>query len=195
MQEHHGQARLAFKGLAEPKQAGQSEPPDYVRLFSKRLLELDRSKTPFEKFRDFCEMAYCAYAKLMAAPAETDALEECYMRIVGTYADKDTVRAYPEMLAWATLTVADRQEFFGKVASQLELLDTQNSQFFTPHDVSRMMAEMIIGDPKAIIDEQGYITLQEPASGAGGMLLAVADVLELAICWRRPSISAHFVTI
>ena len=33
-------------------------------------------------------------------------------------------------------------------------------------------------DPAPIIAERGFITLQEPASGAGGMVLAATDVLE-----------------
>jgi hypothetical protein len=176
------QIRFAFDGAAR-QEAVTHKPtarPDYVKQFGKRLLELDRSKTPYEKFRDFCELAYCAHAKRMAGSTEAaDRLEARYMQIVGTYRDKDTVRAYPEMMAWAFLAVAEeKQEFLGTVASELELLDTHNSQFFTPYDVSRMMAEMIIGHPDPVIEEQGFITVQEPASGAGGMILAVADVLE-----------------
>lgn len=155
--------------------------PDYIGMFCKRLLELDHSKNLYEKFRDFCEMVYCTYAQRAPGcdPEKAERLETRYMQIVDTYRNKDTVRAYPEMLAWAAIAIGDGQEFFGTVASRLELLDTmQNSQFFTPHDVSKMMAGMIVEDPAPLIEENGFITVSEPACGAGGMLLAVADVLE-----------------
>ena len=118
-------------------------------LFCKRLPELDRSKNLYEKFRDFCELAYCAIAQ-RAPPfekAKKEKLEARYLQIVDTYRDKDTVRAYPEMLAWATMAIGNKLEFFGTVSSRLGLLDTrQNSQFFTPHNISTMMAEVVIQD-------------------------------------------------
>jgi type I restriction-modification system DNA methylase subunit len=51
-------------------------------------------------------------------------------------------------------------------------------QFFTPYDVSRMMAEMTFDTVDEIIAEQGFVTVLEPACGAGGMINAAADVIE-----------------
>lgn len=122
-------------------------------------------------------MAYCAYAKLTADPDRAETLEARYMQIVGTYQDKDTVRAYPELLAIVWEAVSGGQDFLGSVASILEVLDARNGQFMTPQTVCRMMAEMLLHDAGKVIEKQGYITLNEPAAGAGGMVLASADVL------------------
>ncbi len=148
-----------------------------TKAFIKRLHELDRSKSTYDKFRDFCELAYCAYAKLTSDPARAERLETRYMHIVGTYQDKDTVRAYPELLAMTWEAVNGGQDFLGSVASILEILDARGGQFFTPQSVSRMMAEMLLQDAGALIEKQGFITIAEPAAGAGGMILAAADVL------------------
>jgi type I restriction-modification system DNA methylase subunit len=40
-----------------------------------------------------------------------------------------------------------------------------------------MMAEMTLGDVGSVIAEKGFVTICEPAAGAGGMVLAAADVL------------------
>jgi type I restriction-modification system DNA methylase subunit len=40
-----------------------------------------------------------------------------------------------------------------------------------------MMAEMQLSDASEFIADKGFITLSEPACGAGGMVLAAADVL------------------
>ena len=40
------------------------------------------------------------------------------------------------------------------------------------------MAEMTFDAVDEMIAEQGFVTLQEPASGAGGMIVAAADVME-----------------
>lgn len=149
-----------------------------TKAFIKRLSALDRSKSDREKFRDFCEMSYCAMAKLTAASERAEALEARYMQIVETYQDKDTVRAYPDLLAQVVNAVGKGQDFLGSVSSQLNVLNQQQGQFFTPYPVSLLMASMTLNDIDARIEAKGYITLLEPACGAGGMILAAADVMQ-----------------
>ena len=48
-------------------------------------------------------------------------------------------------------------------------------QFFTPYDVSRMAAHLTTSGVEP--DDHGVITIDEPACGSGGMLLATLDVL------------------
>lgn len=40
------------------------------------------------------------------------------------------------------------------------------------------MAEINMTDVDRIIEKQGFVTVSEPAAGAGGMLMAIADVIE-----------------
>ena len=153
-------------------------PHNCVSEFIKRLTGLDREKSTYDKFRDFCEMVFCAKAKRVALTREhADELEDRYMQIVGTYRDKDTVRAYPGLLALAANAIHQGCDFLGSVATEMEVLNAQIGQFFTPYDVARMLAMMSLQDAGAIIGQNGFLTLQEPASGAGGMVLAAADVL------------------
>lgn len=149
-----------------------------VKTFIKKLSALESCKSPHDKFRDFLEMAYCAHAKPTAPNKErADALEDRYMQIVGTYRDKDAIRAYPELLALVVLEIQKECDFLGAVAAELGALNSQQGQFFTPYEISRMMAEMLIGEKVTEIEEKGYITVDEPASGAGGMVLAFANTL------------------
>ena len=64
-----------------------------------------------------------------------------------------------------------------RAQEQMEVLNAQIGQFFTPYDVARMLAMTSLQDAAAIIGQNGFLTLQEPASGAGGMVLAAADAL------------------
>ena len=149
---------------------------DFLRLLAKR----DRSKRQTEVFADFCELAYCALAKKASPyPDQRDQLEAQYMQVVARYRDPDDVRAMPEMLALALTTIsAGGIDFIGEVAGEIGALDAGLGQFFTPYEVSRLMAEMALNNVDELLGEKGFITLQEPAAGAGGMLLAAADVLE-----------------
>lgn len=149
---------------------------ELVKSFIKKLSSLEPSKSPQEKFRDFIELAYCAYAKRMATPENKEPLEARYMQIVGTYRDKDAVRAYPELIAMVYHQV-EFCDFLGAIAGELGALNDSQGQFFTPFEVSRLMAEMTIGDHEPTIKERGYVMVQEPASGAGGMILALAQAM------------------
>lgn len=149
---------------------------EFVRL----LNEIDRSKHRSEVFRDMCEMAYCALAK-PASPFEDqkEALEAQYMEVVKRYRNKDDVRKMPELLGLTLGEISNGGcDFFGMVAGELGVLDAGLGQFFTPYEVSRMMAEISLTGVEATIEQHGFATIQEPAAGAGGMLLAVADVIE-----------------
>lgn len=151
-----------------------------VTAFLRALDQFDRSKTRIEIFRLFCEMAYCALAKRASPfPDQRDRLEADYMACVGSFPNKDDVRRMPEMMAIAIEAIAGGGiDFIGQVAAEIGALDAGLGQFFTPYEVSRLMAEMSLGDAAAQIEAQGFITVSEPAAGAGGMVLALADALE-----------------
>lgn len=154
---------------------------DPAKEFVKLMNAFDHGRNPSEKFRDFCEMAYCATAKLTAFTKErADELEARYMRIVDRYQDKRIIReSFPHMMAIAVMTVQEGGvDFLGEVAGESEFLNKHLEQFFTPYPVARMMAEMQLFDMGEIIAERGFFTMQEPAAGAGVMVLATADVLQ-----------------
>ena len=153
-------------------------PGDLVKSFIKVIRSLDTSKDNYTKIRDFLTLAYCAYSKRTAPPDLADKLEAEYMRVVGTYANKDDVRQMPALIAQVHQGVHSGMDFLGIVAGELELLNSDAGQFFTPYEVSKMMAMLTLGSVKAQIADVGYVTVQEPACGAGSMILAVADVLE-----------------
>lgn len=133
-----------------------------------------------EVFDDFLELAFCALAKTTHAPdsPEATALEARYMRLVGAR-EPEYVRAMPELLALAEIGLQEPCDFLGVVSGELGALSSQAGQFFTPYEVSSLCARMTL-DAEHIsgaIAEKGWVDINEPACGAGGMVLAAADVL------------------
>lgn len=152
-----------------------------VTEFVRALNDIDRSKHRAEVFSDFCEMAYCALAKLACPFAEQrDALEAQYESVERRYENRDYVHNKFGKLTAMALTAINGGgiDFLGAVAGELEFLDARLGQFFTPYDVSRMMAEINLNGVEDTINENGFVTVSEPAVGAGGMVIAVADVIE-----------------
>lgn len=157
-------------------------PTRAVSQFVKLLDGIDRSKRRSEVFFDFCELAYCALAKKACPwPEEQDRLEAKYMEVVKRYRDKDDIRKMPELLALTVDQVsAGGCDYLGSVAGEVGALDGRLGQFFTPYEVSRMMAEITMSNAPELIERNGFITVQEPAVGAGSMVIAIGDVIEAA---------------
>lgn len=79
------------------------------------------------------------------------------------------------------------QDFLGKMYMQLNLGSHWRGQFFTPYDVCKMMARITIGEeiPEEI-QKKGYISINDPACGAGATLIAAAnDMREKGINYQR----------
>jgi len=116
---------------------------------------------------------------MIGKPFEENEAE--YMRIVKKcQKPKETMHDLSVMLGCAAMAL-DKEpiDFIGPVFEAL-VASSELGQFFTPSTLSRMMAEMTIGsadDLKAMIGDKGYISLNEPACGVGGMILAANQVL------------------
>lgn len=59
------------------------------------------------------------------------------------------------------------QDFLGKMYMNLELGNHWKGQFFTPYNVCKMMSEITIGNVSAEIERRGYVSICDPACGAG----------------------------
>ena len=140
---------------------------------SKPLIPLPTIGTACEVFRDFVTMAAMP---LHNAINKVDALGQEYLQIVGRY-EREEVSDFCKLLAHIVeLLEPESCDVLGSLYMELELGNDNTGQFFTPPDVSLMMAQMMHGNQIKEIDCP-YITLSEPACGAGGMVLAFAKVM------------------
>jgi hypothetical protein len=66
----------------------------------------------------------------------------------------------------------------GQVFHALELHNTYQGQFFTPYEISRCMAAMTVtASVDTLIDEQGWVSVLDPACGAGSQLISFAEAV------------------
>lgn len=133
-------------------------------------------------FRDFVELASCAIANAIdhqQAPAR----EERYLRTIGKYEKADQER-FPLMFSELVLALEEEPgDVLGQVFGMLEQGNAAAGQFFTPYHVCKLMADLTIGSAdelRAAIDQKGYVSLFEPAAGAGAMIIAYAQAMHSA---------------
>ncbi|WP_052321786.1 N-6 DNA methylase [Ralstonia sp. A12] len=127
-------------------------------------------------FRDFCELAALSISNRVDL-LQYDAREARYLEIIQRY-EREEVEYFPRMLAHLLESLeGGHKDALGPIFEALQLADHYRGQFFTPWEVSRLMAKMLFSGAAAEIERKGFITLMEPAAGAGGMVIAAASAL------------------
>ncbi|WP_354678312.1 N-6 DNA methylase [Cupriavidus plantarum] len=139
-----------------------------------------------EVFSDFVEIAALSISNTVDRH-HAEAREKRYEEIIRRYERVDRER-FPQMFGALVQTFEDMvqgwvphgdglADVLGQTYMMLELGNDKAGQFFTPYPVSRLMARMNIGDGAPFVQRDGFVTLSEPACGAGGMVIACADAL------------------
>ena len=128
-------------------------------------------------WNDFLYLTAVALANVFPVP-EREEREKQYLLVIGRYTEEEQ-KIFPEMLTIVTLALDENpeQDFLGSLYHRLELQQEQKGQFFTPYDISRFMAEIQFagGSEKEELERNGYISVNDPACGAGAMLIAFAN--------------------
>lgn len=85
-----------------------------------------------------------------------------------------------EMLGLITMALEENpeQDFLGSMFMRLELGNHWKGQFFTPYSVCKAMAEMNAPDLEATIEAKGWVSVNDPACGAGATLIAMANTMK-----------------
>ena len=98
------------------------------------------------------------------------------MRIMGTYREAER-RVFGQLftIMAEALETDPNQDFLGEMFMALELGNHWKGQFFTPYNVCRMMAKMQITTADALISGRGWVGVNDPACGAGALLIAARN--------------------
>ncbi len=152
---------------------------DHQKELAKLLNSFYGRHSHWQVFSDFCEMAATAFSNAVDL-IQREKREERYMQIVKSYS-REELDKFSQGLSLLTLALESGfSDVLGRTFHDLELHNKWAGQFFTPYDVSRMMANMTVGDGedlKARISERGFVTAQEPAVGSGSMVIALAQAM------------------
>lgn len=142
---------------------------DFLKTFSQTGRYLHR----YEVFHDFITMSAISLRNAMFTVQE---LEDEYLKLIGKYKSEDQKR-FPLLLSQLVqmLEFAPR-DVLGELYQSLELSSKDKGQFFTPSHLSDAIAQMTYGEDLERIDKP-FITLADPASGPGGMILAFVKVM------------------
>lgn len=145
-----------------------------LSVFKQTFRQLAPYRHRYEVFRDFVTMAACS---LHNGLHKDEAREEEYLRIIGQYKPDDQ-QAFPKLMAQLVAALDEEpRDILGPLYMELEIANKDAGQFFTPPELSELMAQMTFAQELDKLDTQPFITAGEPAAGAGGMILALVKVM------------------
>ena len=148
----------------------------YQKEFIKLIEVSGHKHRKLDLFRDFCEMAAISLSNAVDL-AQREVREARYLEIIKKY-DRAEVERFPKMMAMIVESLETGfKDCLGELFMGLEFGNEARGQFFTPYEISKMMAMMVAGDVREHIEKKGFFTVNEPACGAGAMVIAVADTV------------------
>lgn len=154
------------------------EKRDYKKEFCTLMDKFAFRYSRWQVWNDFLSLSAISMANVMPTP-EKEEREEKYRSIIGSYR-KEEQDIFPQMLNLVVLALSDNpeQDFLGSLYHYLELHQEQKGQFFTPYHICEFMSEIQFSDTEAdeVLKEKSYISVSDPACGAGAMLIAFANV-------------------
>jgi hypothetical protein len=144
---------------------------DFIREFERLAPHRHR----YEVFRDFVHMS--AFALMNAWPyTRSEAIEAEFESIKAKYSADEFV-GFTRLLAMLQeLLEPEPRDILGQLYMSLDLGNQNAGQFFTPPEVSELMARMIFSEDD-LLGGKSFVTLSEPACGAGGMVLAFVKIM------------------
>ena len=155
-----------------------------------RLIEgIEGRYSKWDIWQDFIVMSAIGIANVLNGPYK-ESREKDYRARAEKYSEKE-MGAFAQMLAEVADAMEQNpdQDFLGELFMALDLGNEWKGQFFTPYSVCRAMAAMTCGDDlKQKIEQQGWVSVNDPACGAGALLLAFANEC------RRPGRNINYQT-
>lgn len=148
---------------------------DWRKRFMDAFRPLTYRHQSWRVWSDFVEISACAIANRVDE-GNYEARERRYLEIMKTYERKE-LDQFPKLLAILVQALDEDQEqdFLGQLFMSLELGNHWRGQFFTPYNVCKAMAEMQVGDLTEQVERKGFISVNDPACGAGATLIAFAN--------------------
>lgn len=142
----------------------------FISVFTQTACHLHR----WSVFSDFIMLAA---SEMDIARIKTKENIEQARGICGRYEKTDIENFHQLFLLMIDALEAEFHDFLGSVFMELELGSEKTGQHFTPYHVQSMMTRLRATDIEKTIRHEGFATINEPACGSGGMVIAFAEYL------------------
>ncbi|KAA0910642.1 N-6 DNA methylase [Pusillimonas sp. ANT_WB101] len=150
---------------------------DHKKEIVKIMRGLGHQHDLYRVFSDSMEMIALSISNRVDRE-QCEAREAQYLNVAKRYTREELTQIAHIYSHLVTAFEISTSDYLGEIFMDLEISNSDRGQFFTPYSLSVVMAQTQIDDELAeMIAERGYITVNDPAVGAGCTILAFADVM------------------
>lgn len=142
--------------------------------FMTEFQKLCQTRSSWQVWADLMTCIACAISN-KADPEHFDSREKEYKACIEGIGQAEAAAKIFAIIAIA-LENNPQQDFLGQMYMSLGLGNHWKGQFFTPYHLCEAMARLQIDDLDQKIEEDGYISINDPACGAGATLIAAANM-------------------
>lgn len=158
--------------MAKRSVALQGTEKEFMDIFK----QMCYSRSSWEVWSDVMSAIACSLSNAVdKTPARHERREKEYEQCIKRLGSVELPAKLMGIIVMA-LENEPEQDFLGEMYMKLELGNHWKGQFFTPYTVCQCMAEINIGPGiETEIDTKGYLSVNDPACGAGATLIAAAN--------------------
>ncbi|GAM66352.1 possible type I restriction enzyme M subunit [Vibrio sp. JCM 19236] len=146
--------------------------------YKKEFEKLFKQTAPYHhRYKVWDDFVTCYALALHNSVNFDQELEDKYLKIINQYEKED--RFNLQRLGGLLVEIYEQEGFcdvLGELYMSLELSSKSLGQFFTPYQLSKLMAKMTFNADA--LESQEFITISEPACGSGGMMIALAEEIK-----------------
>ena len=152
---------------------------DYKKRIVKNLDSFLYKRNKVQVFTDAVEYNALKLAIVVSPQKQEERIKRIKEIFDTYYADEKDKQAFDsiclDMTDMLSKMIDHYCDHLGEIYMELSGGKKAAGQYFTPYDVSRLMAEMTVG--QSDISGGKILTFNEPCCGSGGIIVAVADAL------------------
>ncbi|MEM9091797.1 MAG: N-6 DNA methylase [Cyanobacteria bacterium P01_F01_bin.53] len=156
-------------------------PKQIKQEFLSLLKSMEHSRSLHRAFSDWLEIAAISFHQLpyhsqdLPKDEAFHVLESQYLERIKPYTPEELTMFAKLMGLISMVHHGHFSDFLGEVAGECRLLNKHGGQFFTPYHLCKAIAKMTFFDVRSLVEEKGLITVNEPACGAGALVIAGAE--------------------
>lgn len=158
--------------MAKRSEILQGTEKEFMEIFK----QLCYSRSSWQVWTDIMSAIACSLSNAVdKTPRRYEAREKEYKQCIKRLGSLELPAKLMGTIVMA-LENNPEQDFLGEMYMRLELGNHWKGQFFTPYCVCQCMAEISIGpEIETEVKRKGYLSISDPACGAGATLIAAAN--------------------
>ena len=153
---------------------------DYEKMIIESIEKLSGKFSPYQIFTDWVSMAAISISN-SCRPFK----DKVYLEREGRYLDtsrkysKEELKILADMIGALTLCLENKIcDVLGDIYMKSGCGNKQTGQFFTPYHLSYLTARLVYDEQISELAGSEILEVNEPSSGGGGMIIAVAEVMK-----------------